>query len=243
MIELFDETLRSLITGEVVDGGGVEVSFEAPTRDWSTRRSVPTLDLYLYDLREDLTRREVQWADVRDEAGRVVGRRPPPRRYRLSYLVTAWTQRPEDEHRLLSACLATFLRHETLVPAELAGALAEQPVPVELEVALPPGPDRSLADVWTALGGELKPSLDLVATVPFVVSRETKAGPPVLEIPRLQVARADEPGVEPEAAGRHGRRSGRGRAAAAAEIAEETVSAGAADQPGRILRLRGSASH
>ena len=240
MIELFDETLRGLIAGEVVDGSGVEVSFEAPTKDWSTRRSVPTLDLYLYDLREDLSRREVQWADVRDEAGRVLGRRPPPRRYRLSYLVTAWTQRPEDEHRLLSACLAAFLRHETLPPAELAGALAEQPVPVELEVALPPGPDRSLADVWTALGGELKPSLDLVATVPFVIGRETKAGPPVLEVPRLQVARADAPGAEPEAARRR-RGTAVPAAAPAADLAEETVSAGAPEQPGRILRLRSSA--
>jgi Pvc16 N-terminal domain len=239
MIELFDETLRDLVAREVTNGGGVEVSFEAPTKDWSTRRSVPTLDLYLYDLREDLTRREIQWAEVRNEAGHVVGRRPPPRRYRLSYLVTAWTQRPEDEHGLLSACLASFLRHETLPPAELAGALAEQPVPVELEVALPPGPDRSLADVWTALGGELKPSLDLVALVPFVVARETKAGPPVLEAPRIQVARTDEPGTGPEAA--PGARRGARRAAAATRpVAEETVAAGSADQPGRVLRLRGA---
>ena len=35
----------------------------------------------------------------------IVGRHLPPRHFKLSYLVTAWTQRPEDEHRLLSALL------------------------------------------------------------------------------------------------------------------------------------------
>ncbi len=239
MIELFDQVLRRLITAEVANGSGVEISFEAPTREWGTKRNVPTLDLYLYDVREDLTRREVQWADVRDASGRVVGRQPPPRRYRLSYLVTAWTQRPEDEHRLLSACLAAFLRHETLPPADLVDALADQPIPVELEVALPPGPDRSLADVWTALGGELKPSLDLVATVPFVVGVSTKAGPLVLEEPRLTVARADEPDAGPETAS--GRRGSAARRATSEEPPEETISAGASGQRGRIIRLRGSA--
>ena len=32
-----------------------------------------------------------------------------PRWFKLSYLVTAWTQRPEDEHRLLSALLGALI--------------------------------------------------------------------------------------------------------------------------------------
>ncbi len=189
MIELFDETLKALVEREVVgDGGQVEVAFEAPTKEWAARRNAPTLDLYLYDIREDLDRRETQWEPVRNERGDKVGRQPPGRRFRLSYLVTAWTQRPEDEHRLLSACLGTFLRHESMPPAELTGALARQTLPVLLTIALPPGPDRSLADVWTALGGELKPSLDLVALVPFPVELVETAAPPVIAPPEIAVA-------------------------------------------------------
>ncbi len=181
MIELFDETLKALVEREVVgDGGQVEVAFEAPTKEWAARRNAPTLDLYLYDIREDLDRRETQWEPVRNERGDKVGRQPPGRRFRLSYLVTAWTQRPEDEHRLLSACLRTFLRHEALPPDRLTGALSRQPLPVLLTVGYPPGPDRSLADVWSALGGELKPSLDLVATVPFPVEILEEAAKPVI---------------------------------------------------------------
>jgi hypothetical protein len=48
-------------------------------------------------------------------------------------------------------------------------------------VALPPPEDRSFADVWSALGGELKPSLDLVVTVPADGGRRLPAGAPVLE--------------------------------------------------------------
>ena len=61
--------------------------------------------------------------------GRVTARHLPPRFFKLSYLVTAWTQRPEDEHRLLSSLLACFLRHEALPAELLTGPLAELGLP------------------------------------------------------------------------------------------------------------------
>ena len=113
-------------------------------------------------------------------------RRPPPRRYTLSYLVTVWTQRAEDEHRVLSSLLACFL---AIRPAARGhpdrGARRPALRPDPSTVALPPPQDRSLADVWSALGGELKPSLDLVVTVPFDTGRVLAAGPPVLVPPEL----------------------------------------------------------
>ena len=187
MIHEVDEALRRLVLRDAVDGTGVELSFEAPTKEWAARRNAPTVDVYLYDLREDVERRDQQYQPVRDENGRVVERRPPPRRFKLSYLVTVWTQRPEDEHRLLSSLLACFLAHPTVPRDTLSGGLGEQPQPVTIEVALPPTADRSLADVWSALGGELKPSLDLVVTAPMDTGRVLAAGPPVLEELRLRV--------------------------------------------------------
>ena len=187
MIEDLDESLRALVKRDALNGSSVEVSFEAPTKDWAARRNTPTVDLYLYDIREDLVRREVVWEEVRDETGRVTERRPPPRRFKLSYLVTAWTQRAEDEHRLLSGLLSCFVANEFVPPDLLVGALAGVELPVLMTIALPPPADRSLSDVWTALGGELKPSLDLVVTAPIVDVRVEKAGPPVLEEPRIKV--------------------------------------------------------
>jgi hypothetical protein len=173
-----DEALRALVRTEVLDGSDVEVVFDAPTKDWSSRRNAPTVNLYLYDIREDLRRRERGLVNQYD--GRtVVGRRQPPRHFKVTYLITAWTQRPEDEHRLLSALLYCFLRNESLPQELLRGPLAETGLPVEVSVALPPPEDRSFADVWSALGGELKPSLDLVVTAPVDSGRLFPVGPPV----------------------------------------------------------------
>jgi hypothetical protein len=193
-----DESLRRLVQRDALNGSGVEVSFEAPTKEWSSRRSVPTVNLYLYDVREDVERREVQLENVRDDSGRVLERRAPPRRYRLSYLVSAWTQRPEDEHRLLASLLACFLRSEVLDPEVLAPALAEQPHHVYVHVAHPPTKDRSLTDVWTAVGGELRAALDVVVDLPFDPQRVHEAGPPVLEPMELRVRPAPpEPAPAP----------------------------------------------
>lgn len=235
MIHDVDESLRALVRRDALNGSGVEVAFDAPTREWVARRNAPVVDLYLYDIREDVTRRETAWEDVRDEHGRVTSRRPPPRRYRLSYLVTAWTQRPEDEHRLLSALLSCFVRHEYMPAELLAGELEGQEVPVLLTVALPPMDDRSIADTWSAMGGELKPSLDLVVTAPMDIERSLAAGPPVLEEPRLSVVAvgkgSKKGALRPPAASAS-------VAADQSELADETYVAGAPNQPGRHIRVR-----
>jgi hypothetical protein len=245
MIHDVDESLRALVKRDVLSGNGVEIAFDAPTKDWVARRNAPVVDLYLYDIREDLSRRQTAWQAARDEQGRVTERRLPPRRFRLSYLVTAWTQRPEDEHRLLSAMLGCFARNEVMPPELLAGALAGASVPVIMTVALPPSEDRSIADVWSAMGGELKPSLDLVVTAPLELDRALEAGPPVLEGPRVSLV----PTAPPASGRRRGRRGSKaaedatgaaGRAAdtAAADPGIEERRAGSPDQPGRTLRFR-----
>jgi hypothetical protein len=183
-----DQLLEKLVKRDALNGSSVDLVFEAPTKDWVARRSGPAVDLYLYDIREDLQRRVPAWEDVRDARGTVTGRHQPPRRFRLAYLVTAWTQRPEDEHRLLSSLLACFLRNPMIKPDDLDKPLAEADLPVYLEVGQPASQERSLADVWSALGGELKPSLDLVVTAPIVVDSSAYYGPPVTEGPSIGIS-------------------------------------------------------
>ncbi len=191
MIHDVDESLRELVRRDVLNGSNVEIAFDAPSREWAARRKGPTLNLYLYDIVEDLQRREINFEEVRDGRGRIVERRMPPRQFRLSYLVTAWTQRPEDEHRLLSAVLACFLRSDALPPETLQGSLSDQATPVRVTVGLPLPKDRQLSDIWSALGGELKASLDLVVLAPFVPAREQEVGPLVLEQPRVTAVSPD----------------------------------------------------
>ena len=265
MIQDVDESLRALVKRDALNGSKAEIAFDAPNKEWSSRRNTPTVDLYLYDIREDLEQREVMWEDVKE--GRfVTERRPPPRRFKLSYLVTAWTQRPEDEHRLLSSLLSCFLRHPTMPADALSGSLTEARQPILLNIALPPPQDRSISDVWSALGGELKPSLDLVVNAPFEIKRAIPAGPPVLEEPKFVFTRPDS---ETEQAGKPAEKGKRAAAVAASAKPvgspgpsgpsqrgrlkpgepvdtpgvipdqEETVRSGKEKQPGRILRIHG----
>ncbi|WP_128375655.1 DUF4255 domain-containing protein [Streptomyces cavernae] len=181
MIHEVDEVLKRLLGGGALAGSGIEISFDAPTRDWAARRNSPAVNAYLYDIREDVSRRQRGQVSVRDDRDVVVRRRQPPRWFRLSYLVTAWTKQPQDEHRLLSAVLATMLPHELLSADELPGPLGALGLSVPLTVAGLHTESRSLAEIWSALGGELKPSLDLVVTAPFPAFPEYDVGPPVTE--------------------------------------------------------------
>ena len=269
MIQDVDESLRALVKRDALNGSKADVAFDAPNKEWSSRRNTPTVDLYLYDIREDLEQREVMWEAIRDDSGFVTERRPPARRFKLSYLVTAWTQRPEDEHRLLSSLLSCFLRNQTMPVDLITGSLVGARLPITLNIAMPPPQDRSISDVWSALGGELKASLDLVVNAPFEIKVAVPAGPPVLEEPKFSFARPDgetEDAAAPVARGGKGKRSaavaegakpvgapGPGGPKASGRLKpgepisksgvtpdqEELVRSGKEKQPGRILRIRG----
>lgn len=223
MIHEVDEVLRKLLGGGALTGSGIDVSFEVPNRDWSARRSGPVINAYLYDIREELSRRQRGQLPVRDARDVVVRRRQPPRWFRLSYLVSAWTKAPLDEHRLLSAVLATLLPHELLPAEELPPSLRSLGFAVPLTVATAPAEARSLAEIWSALGAELRPSLEVMITVPFPAFPEYDAGPPVTEGATVRLRGMDD---DPPASGE---RSHRPRQIEAAREARPTTPAPPAD--------------
>jgi hypothetical protein len=237
-----DQLLEKLVRRDALNGSAVDLVFDAPTKEWVAKRSGPAVNLYLYDIREDLQRRVPIWEDARGSDGQVTGRKQPPRRFRLAYLVTAWTQRPEDEHRLLSSLLLCMLRNPMLKPGDLGGSLDAADLPVYIEVGQPESQERSLADIWSALGGELKPSLDVVVTAPVVLTQDTYFGPPVLSGPTIGLASAN--GGEETSNGKAGRKA----AVPAVPVPEETVphvpaGKGGKDEPQRggvTLRVRGT---
>lgn len=191
MIHEVDEAIRRMLADGGVPGGGGELVFDAPTKDWTARRTAPTVNVFLYDIREDLARRRTGVSEETDDAGMVVAWHDPPRWYELSYLVTAWTNRPVDEHRLLAEALTVLNRAESFDPRWLTGTLAELGLAVPFVAAGPVSEGRAATDVWSALGGELKPAIDLRVTAPLAGQR-ADAAPLVTE---GVVLRANTPDV------------------------------------------------
>jgi Pvc16 N-terminal domain len=177
MLHLLDDSLEAFLRGAVpLPRREVDVSFDAPDRDWSARVSRPTINLYLWDVRRNKDQREAGVEVVQGENGRPL-RRPPLPRVDCRYLVTAWTSDVRDEHSLLGATLAALLVHPEVEPRYLQGPYAGvRPVPT-IEVAGSDGQANS--DFWSALGGQLKPGLDVVVTATVDAAMLVAAGPPV----------------------------------------------------------------
>lgn len=177
MLHLLDESLEAFLRASIpLSRREVDVSFEAPDSEWSARLSRPTVNLYLWDVRRNLEQRDAGVEIIMGEDG-VRRRRPPLPRVDCRYLVTAWTSEVRDEHSLLGAALTALLQHQELAPAYLQGALATvTPIP-SMEVAL--GDGRNNSDFWSALGGQLKPGLDVVVTATIDAPLYVEVGPPV----------------------------------------------------------------
>jgi hypothetical protein len=162
MLADLDETLQTMLKRELERHGfdGVEVAFDAPSRDWSSQLSQPTVSMFLYDIRESADRRPVDWEESRSGGRTSVAR--PPMILEASYAVTAWTQDVQDEHRLLSQVLQIFFAYPQLPADVLHGRLQELAVrfPVSASIAQPKADGK--ADFWSAVGGTYKPSLDYV---------------------------------------------------------------------------------
>ncbi|WP_225824383.1 DUF4255 domain-containing protein [Streptomyces naphthomycinicus] len=196
MIHEVDEGLRRLLGESGLEASGVEVAFDAPTRDWAARRSSPTVCVFLYDIREDAVRRGSGAGEVYDADGHLVARRTPPRWFDLTYLVTAWASRPQDEHRLLSQTLACLVAADTLPARLLTGTLAELGLTVALDVGGTGTDVPGAADVWSALGGELKASLAVRVRAPLA-GAVTAVAPPVTEGLVVRSARREGGQAEP----------------------------------------------
>ena len=192
MLADLDETLQTLLKRELEAHGfdGVEVAFEAPSRDWSSQLSQPTVNVFLYDIRESADHRPVDWQETRANGRASVQR--PPKIMEATYAVTAWTQAVQDEHRLLSQVLQIFVAFPQLPVDRLHGRLQElaKQFPVNATIAQPKADGK--ADFWSAVGGSYKPSLDYVVHMACESGTAYERGPEV-RTQSLRLGNADGP--------------------------------------------------
>jgi hypothetical protein len=207
MIDDVDLTLRRLLEDKLPrPRTDFAVRFDQPSEDWELTAGL-NLNVYLYDVRENL--------DLRDPVPRLMlqpdgttTRRQPPARINLFYVVTAWSglaQHTEaqilEEHRLLADVLRTLLRYPTLPRDVLQGSLVGQEPPLPTLVAqMGDGLPHPPAEFWSALQSPIRPSLNLIVTIALqpasgdppdrllpVASEELSVGPAGGSLVRLEL--------------------------------------------------------
>jgi len=175
MINDLDEAIKKLLIEKgKLDPATVDINFETPDREWSASISKPTINVYLYDIRENHQLRGTEFAISRDDNGNAT-RKKNPNRIDLSYLITVWTSDIVDEHHLLWHVLQTLFRNPKLPEDLLSEQLLAQGYPIKTHAAQPDGFFNNPADFWSALDNEIKPSINYVITVPLDVAVEFTA--------------------------------------------------------------------
>jgi hypothetical protein len=190
IFEDFNATLENLIRKEfdVEDDANLpfDMSFLMPTKDFSVVSTAkPTVNFYLYDIRENRELRTNEPIIVKRSDGTVVQKQPPAR-IELSYCITAWSESDDDgkgsrvrlEHKMLSEVLGPLIKNPTVPSDVLSGALIGQAPPLPTTVILPNGMNNP-SDFWSALDAPLKPFLNYRVTISFDFHKEEE-GPMVV---------------------------------------------------------------
>ncbi|MFZ0548389.1 MAG: Pvc16 family protein [Candidatus Promineifilaceae bacterium] len=167
MIADLDETIKQLLINDLpVKNGEIDIRFDQPTREWSSRLTRPTINLFLYDLRENATLRRHQWEKMSNGNGRpdVAAAKRTPFRVDCHYMVTAWASDPEDEHRLMTRTMLALFRHPILPEPVLQGEMVHQPYDVPASLARH---DKltNPAEVWGSLDNEMRPGVSYLVTI------------------------------------------------------------------------------
>jgi hypothetical protein len=195
MIRDLDATLRALLKGGATPDSELaqaDLSFDLPDSKWRGTLGRLTVNLYLYDVCENVELRSAEPIVVRDDQRRAV-RRPAPVRIDCSYCITAWSiaasEAVLEEHRLLSQALVVLLRNPTIPTNVLAGSLASQIPPYPTVIASRDGV-KNQPDFWHALDQKLKPSLNYVITLAAMLDEVPAGGTRLVD--EVDV-RADQP--------------------------------------------------
>lgn len=189
MIADLDRTLENLLVAEVpIRNGEIDIKFDQPKREWSAKLSRPTVNLFLFDVRENNVLRQHQWEKVATQNGRSTSMaqlKRTPFRLDCHYMLTTWASDAQDEHRLLSHVLLALLRHPILPKTHLFGQMQEQPYDLQARLA---SHDRltNPAEMWGSLDNEIRPSISYIITLamdpwqpvttPLVFTRALRTG-------------------------------------------------------------------
>ena len=187
MFDDLDNTLQQLLRRELPPSlvSQVTITFAAPDAQFPPASvTLPAIDLFLYDIRENRELRSNEWIVERQSNGAATKSRSPVR-LDCSYLITAWASATsntptQDEHRLLGEVMKVLLRHSTIPAGILQGSLQGQEPPLPA-TSLQPGRLQNISDFWQTLGGRPRAALTYMVTIGVTPEPPVPAGAPVVD--------------------------------------------------------------
>jgi len=167
MIADLDETIKRMLIADMpVKNGEIDIKFDQPKREWSAKLVKPTINFFLYDVRENTQLRRSQYDQVKNgNAQEMMARmKKAPHRIDCYYILTTWAAEAEDEHRLLTRTLMSLFRNPSIPDHVLQGSLQNPRYPLNTHVARH---DKltNPAEVWSALDNEMRPSVSFTVTI------------------------------------------------------------------------------
>jgi hypothetical protein len=172
MFDALDASLTQLLNDapvtEMPELHNADVLFVTPEHAFAPGQ--PTVDLFLYEVRENRNLRDSR--PVVERNGDRFTSRPAPLRADCAYIVTTWAAgqpgpaRVAAEHQLLGQALGWLSRFGTLPDRYLQGTLGSPdriyPPPVLVAQS---DPNQQAGDFWVAMGIPPRPAFGLTVTV------------------------------------------------------------------------------
>jgi len=181
MINSIDETIETFFR-DFLPEDQFELSFNAPNKEWVSRLSgdKPVVNIYLYDIRENLQLRSNQWEVLKKEDGSYT-KEPPLIRLDLYYLVTVWSPDASDgiieEHYVLGLIFSNLFRYSKIPYEFFQGdikrikPLPEVPISIATEDAFK---EQGIGQFWSTMELGWKPALYLTVTAPIILPSHIK---------------------------------------------------------------------
>jgi hypothetical protein len=187
MFDDLDKTLEQLLRSELppILLEHVSISFIAPDGEFPPAAvTLPAIDVFLYDVRENRDLRNSDWPIERRNDGSATRQRPPVR-VDCSYLITAWPSEASpnpaaDEHKLLGEVLKVLLRHPIIPEVLLYGSLADQDPPLPA-ITIHQSELQSWGDFWQAIGSKPKAALNYTVTISVPTALPVETEMPVVD--------------------------------------------------------------
>ena len=190
MINDLSLTLRAILDDPALAAtfpelAAAQVVFDRPTEQFNPSQT--TINLFLYDVREDMELRSSEPIVERQNGTAVIKR--PPLRVACSYLLTVWAvgggELPLQEQKILSQALMVLSRYPTIPQAFLKGGLVGQEPPLPMMTSRSDGL-KNPSEFWTAIGNKLRASITIVVTIglevfvpetaPLVITSDVRIG-------------------------------------------------------------------